>query len=642
MSGAPGGFQRRRLRLSSVLLLSVLLASAAFSYALATSGASPETAARARQAAAQARFLGQPLRFTNPFLPAGTDYQYPLGGMISLDPQGFDLGDACHGSAITRYITAAGGYMPYTFLLKPLLGSQSSDGGNPSPSLPLLSPGGILSGAMPGDVGSFVRFNVQLTDFIGTQRLGLFRLNVLPGDQPPFRFAQDQLPIAQQNNNYFTKIETLGPAGTFSVVPGSVTVTAGKAAAQALNQLEDAGLTLAAEDGVLYGRPTKAADITFTARATDPATQQNALNRAGKGQDQQFTIKVETGGPVTSELAGVRCALRGSTTTTGADGLTYAGFLDTRGLTAANLAGTTLTLRLGGARFTGEFDAKGRINKVLPAGTDAGTSADTSGTKAKTAKHLLSVALSPSNGRLKIKLTGVDLASKLNVPLNDPAHPINRTFQTLVIGLDLGAFRTCEVLRMETRALANGTFAMDYTLGTHGFSRAGSCQILSVIGVDPAIKGKTPPAGDRWLVRLLGVPGQDMETTTPTTTPTTVTTSGTKAPAFQKPLAGQAITGGSVTIRVGDFKQDVSVAKQSVRYVFKATSKDAGIYKLLVDPTKFLHRLETNVLGSNDTGIPAAVSTKDLTVFPLGVTAGTYKGETGRVIYPERGAWRQR
>src|SRR5579862_5302046 len=104
----------------TALLLSLISAAAAFSFAIATTSPG-DSAAAAR--AAQARAVGTPLRFTNPFLLAGTDPRFPAGGNTPNDPKGFDLGDALQGQNIRRVISAAGGYQPYNFVLAPNLDS---------------------------------------------------------------------------------------------------------------------------------------------------------------------------------------------------------------------------------------------------------------------------------------------------------------------------------------------------------------------------------------------------------------------------------------------------------------------------------------------------------------------------------------
>jgi len=594
-----GGWRHPRL---PFLLLPVLLAAVCFSYALATPAAPP--AAPCRASAAQSRFAVQLLRFTTPFLAAGSDFAFAQGGNVKDDPQGFDLGDACAAGSILRYITGAGGYLPYTFTLKPLLGSQSNGTGAAPASLPSLSPAGILNGNMPADVSAFLRFNVQLSDVIGTQRLGTFRVNVVPRSPTLFRFAHDKLATAQLANSYFTNIETVGHAGSFSAVTGSVTVAG--TGGGTFNQLEDVGLALA-PDGVLFGRPTKTGDITFKAHA---AASDNpglvAKSRAGLNDDQQFTITVEQSVPLTSELLATQCAIRGNRVVGGTDTFSYAGCLDTRGATAARLAGSPFQLRIGRSQvFSGTLDDKGRIK---PAPKPKG---------AKSAGLSLAVKLSPASNRLTIKLSGASLAAALGIA---ETEAIDKTFRTVVIGLDIGLFRTTEVLKMETRAPGAASFRLDYALGRRGFSRAGGCQIVSVTGKDSM--PVADPTGDRWLVRVLSLPGQDAETA---------------ATASAAVLAAT-----SPTVDIGDFSQKPSLTKQSVRLVFKATGKDTGLYRMWLDPMHFVHKLETNVIGVTESGIPAAITTKEPTVFPFGLSFTGFNGQTGRIIAPNRSAWKQR
>ena len=614
---------------ASLLLPPVVLAALCFSFALATADTPLDAAARGAQAA-KSRALGQPLRFTNPFLPAGSDSLFPKGGNVPDDPQGFDLGDALAYpglGSITRYITAAGGYLPYTFTLLPLLGNQADNGTNLSPALPNLTPAGILNGQIPPDVGNFLRFNVGLSDFVGTQRLGTFRLGIVPAAQAGFRFAQDALPRAQLAGSYFTRIETIGARGpvVFSVVQGSVAIGSGAAQNQ-FNSLEEVGLTLA-PDGVLLGRPTKKGDITFTAQAVDTNASGLAASRAGLGQSQTFTIPVELDLPLSSELLSVSCSLASNR---GVDSFAYSGYLDTRGYTVSRLAGSPLELRIGGAVFRGSFNDKGQA--IMLAGASG-----------RPRNSTFSLKLSPSTGRFTVKLKGADLATKIGLPTQANAT-IDKTFQTLVLGLDIGPFRTCEVLKMGTRVAARGSLKMAYILGKHGFSRAGGCQILSVVGADSA--PAADPAGDRWVVRCLTLPGQDNEaqTAASSSAPARSTAETRKStPVFPAPIAPQIVLGGtSTTIQVGDYSQTVTLTKKPVLLLFKGKLTDAGFYKVSLDPAHFVLRLETNILSTGDTSIPAAITTKNPAIFPMGVSFTGFNGETGRIIAPNRRKWNQR
>ncbi|MFH0939164.1 MAG: hypothetical protein V1899_07785 [Planctomycetota bacterium] len=580
----------------------VFCAALGFSLALATSE-SRDTDNAVAGPVAQSRFVGQPMRFTNSFFVAGTnpafslasDSEFPQGGDVKTDPDGFDLGDASFGNPLVRYFSAAGGYLPYTFMLKPLL-----SGSMIPVSLPMVSRSGKLTGIIAPMVGSVLRFAVELTDFVATQRTGIFKLNLFP-QITNFRFAHSQLPTAQLGNSYYTNIEALGgqPPVRFDVLPGSISAQGG------VSCLEDVGLSLSS-DGTLIGRPLVAVPIKFTVRASD-ATANTALARMGDTFDQQFTIPVEANTIITTELAATVCKIYGHTISAGADGFTYSGVLDGKGDIAPSLAGSTFTLRVGSASFTGSFDAKGKSFNVK--GESLG------------AQSKFAVSFSPRSGRFRVKIRDANLNAALGA-----TNFKSGIKQNVVIALEIGALRTCEVLTIAP-VVRGEHYRLNYKLGgKESVSACGAFQILSVCGVDAKANGLT---GDRWLVRFLGVPrGID----------------GTLDVA----------SASNVTVRIGAvFSQSVNVALKQVRLEFKATSKDRGIFQLFLNPESFIHRFQTNFLTkANDTGIPAASETNDAALelkeraqpalFPLGVDFKGFSGENGRVIIPARKTWSQR
>ena len=192
------------------LLCGLFLAALGFSWALATSPTAPAPSCKAglRGAAAQ-------LRFSNPFLLAGTDPLFAKGGDVTPDPAGFDLGDALGGSQILRYVNALGGFQPYTF-------TSSSIGSSGSAGLKLdLS--GLVTGAVTVAGTAPATFTVEVLDAAGDARSGYFRVNTAVPRSGEFRFALDRVPAAQVGVDYITILETLGtsPASTFfSVVSG--------------------------------------------------------------------------------------------------------------------------------------------------------------------------------------------------------------------------------------------------------------------------------------------------------------------------------------------------------------------------------------------------------------------------------------
>lgn len=584
-------------------------------FALATTPGSPDATARATQGAAP-RAAIEPLRFTNPFLLIGTvpgadPLLFPTGGATKTDPQGFDLGDVTAGAEITRYVNATGGFLPYRFAARalpdPLAGSNAT-----SFNVPLRLPFGKMSTQVPDKATGALRFSVLLTDFINTTRLGTFKMNVVNLAPDTVRFAQDRLPAAQQGRSYFTNLQTVGGTGpsTFQVADSSVTV-----GGTTLARLEDAGLSLST-DGTLFGRPIKSDDIKFTVLARDAAGH-SAFSRDGRALNQAYTLTVEKGLPVSTEVAAVQCAIRGGVPVDGtqlaaSDTLTYSGYLDPKGETAATLAGTPFILRVGRAGtlnegvLAGSFDAKGKVRLPL--------------LSASKKKGQLSVSFSPRNGRLTLKVSGVSLGAALGA---SESTFTDLSLQPLILAFEVGTYRSCEVIQAQT-TVRSGKFSMNYALGKRGFSRAGACQVLSVRGVDGKIV--SDQGGSSWLIKILGVPGQDAAASATDFTPT--------APAT-------ILDGTKATIEIGDYTQDVTLALKSVRLEFKATSKDHGIFQVLLDPKKFVHRIQTNVLTTSDTGIPQAFSTKQPAMFPFGMAIPNFIGHTGRVIAPDRGVWTQ-
>jgi len=601
---------RRTLREIRVALpLAVLLATVAFALSFATGETSADVW-QSRGVTVKPRDVIQPIRFTNPFLIAGTDFDFPNGGDVTEDPDGFDLGDAAEGKPLTRVLSAYGGHQPHTFALRPLLGSSIASPGKGAPTLPDLAIDGLLkTPALDTGLGAFLRFNAELGDFIGSGRIGTFRLSLVNLQADVHQFAVDRLPMGVRGNFYYTTLDTLGGNTVNGQVPVVYSLVAGsvKVGTAAVNSLEDIGLTLAS-DGRVFGRPIAPGVVTFTVEAKD-ASGRKARSRDGTSQTSQtVSLTVEVGTAVVTEMAAQSVSIKGNRALDGFDSLSYTGVFDSRGFTGPALAGSPVTLRIGSATFVGTFDDRGNAT-FTNAADDA----------------KVSIKIS-SAGRLSMKVSNGVIGSKIGIlpELNGTSN------RGVVFALETKGFRTTEVLNMETKALPSGRFSMTYALGKKGFSLAGAFQILKVDG------NATRKDGERttsWQVRFLGVPGQDQ-----------VSSDG-------KPTAGKTIGDlTTCTLRIGsDFSQELALttknpdrAKSNVPVVFKATRNDAGVRQLTLDPKSFKHFLQTNPLSPGETGIPAAIDTKNLTVFPLGLTVNGLGGETGRIIAPNREKWSQR
>jgi len=578
--------------------LGLFFAALAFSYALAT-----HTDSAASRSQVQPRSVDQTLRFTNPFLQPGQDPAYPLGGQLA-EPQGFDLGDALLNKQFTRYVTATGGYLPYTFEARP---NFDFVGTNQSPPLPKIFQNGRITDTFGTSILGAARFNVVVNDFLGTQRTGTFRLN-LYSSPSSFRFAQNALPAAQLGNTYFTNLETLSASGavTFSV---SNIIANGAA----VGRLEDIGLTLTS-DGIIYGRPSiktaNAVSVTFTVHATDAAGNV-ALSRNGAKQDQDFTLPVEANSFTISEILALNTKLNINTDPSkpNQDSFSYIGFYDPKGLNTASLTGTPFTLRIGSSIFTGNFDASGKVT-VPFSGKRSG----------------LKVTVTPDKSIVQVSLTGANLSAALNT--TGLSGKVN---QNIVVMMEFTHYRACDPIPLTGRA-GNNRVALQYSLGAKGHPLAGGFQVVSVIGADRKLfsgaKGDLGTPGDIWLVHWMGVPrfGIDMG-------------ANTALPVHDFKVTPQTATV-SATIRIGDgFSQQFTAALKSNRLRFQATGKDPGLHQCVLDGNHFSHTLTTNVIVEGDTSIPQAINVKNATIFRFGMDVTGFSGQTGRVMIPNGFTW---
>ncbi len=166
---------------------------------------------------------------------------------------------------------------------------------------------------------------------------------------------------------------------------------------------------------------------------------------------------------------------------------------------------------------------------------------------------------------------------------------------------------------------------------------AGGFQILNVQGTDlqffDGTKGDPREDGDQWYVRFIGVPRYGIDSGATTAFPVRV--------ASQGPMQTGSV---SATVRIADdFSQTVTATILSNRLRFKAASHFVdGIYDLALDGTHFVHVMHTNVLTSDETGMPQAITQKNLSIFKLGLDVTGYSGENGRVIAPNGFVWQQR
>ncbi len=270
-----------------------------------------------------------------------------MGGNTASDPNGFDLGDACFGSTIVRYLTALKGVQPYAF--------ASSNLGTPNLSLGLT---GRLTGFVSATDAAPGQFNATLTDASAATRTGAF--HVFASLCPPgtFRFAHDRLSSAQVGQDYITNIEVLGGDSTviFSVVPGSVTFNSA-----AVSDMETLGLRLF-DDGTIAGRPLKSGTLNFTARA-QKGTGPIANNRANTSPDQPLSISIAAIDNVQSVLGTLSAVMRGNLNRPGKDTFTYDAFFNSNGFGFSDFGNVPFVLRVAGKTFTTTLNRFGQSNR---------------------------------------------------------------------------------------------------------------------------------------------------------------------------------------------------------------------------------------------------------------------------------------
>ncbi|MGD0093866.1 MAG: hypothetical protein ABSE73_28490 [Planctomycetota bacterium] len=316
-------------RWTRAVVLGVLVAAVAFSYALATSAR-----VSAGSAGATGRAIGSvsAVAFLNPLLASGDR----------------DLGDAIIGSSLSRFCLAAGGVAPYTFNLLPGAGTQNT-------GLSLYT-NGLVSGTLAGTfAGNQARFGVSVTDsLVGLPQTaqGMFDLNVVSGNT--FRFALDRLGDAWQGRLYRTQV--------FNLVNGAAPYTFSQPAYQWAN-LAAAGFTLDLATGMLSGVPISDGPLTFHVDCQDK-NGTPALSRTGSGTGQDVILNVLPDKPVSSGVVAIGIVSRAGAGT-GRDGVLYTGLINLGSLKLADLQGGTLELDLGGwvSLATDTFDSRGKAGR---------------------------------------------------------------------------------------------------------------------------------------------------------------------------------------------------------------------------------------------------------------------------------------
>lgn len=458
--------------LARTLALALILALAGFTYATSTEsrGLEASTGIGARAVGSSA------IRFTNAFLLPGGDAADPL-------PDTFDLGLACYGSQMTRYITMVGGIRPYVVTsttINPILPAQSTLA---------LRPSGLLSGIVLNGAPAAFNFSATVTDtFCPTsiQQLGNFRLTLVtlaPGD---FRFAVSRINNGSVGLHYIAKLDAIGGIQPvrFTILPNTLQVNGvfkGNTA-----RLESLGLSLA-DDGTIFGRPLETGTVTFTARAEDAGGKQ-ANDTTGTVRDQQVTFTISDNSVVQTDFASFNVTVKGETAKLGRDSVKFNGQFNVGNLKNLEVNGFLFAFRIGGATYEGRFDKTG---KVVSVNTGRPLKfADGSTMKAK---------VDLNSGQISGQISKASLVRAV-----DAVNIENLSTKRIAMGITISDIAAVsDTLDFSTRRVGD-KYQLDYKIGKVGQSLGGSCHILSVNGND----GSTTAGqdGTAWRVRFIAIP----------------------------------------------------------------------------------------------------------------------------------------
>jgi hypothetical protein len=471
-------FSKIKQCLGRTLALGLVLAIAGFSYATSSSVDSRSTDVAPEEAGARRVGSGN-LRFTNVRLPSGV----------------YDLGDACYGSAVNRYITMAGGVRPYSFQSPDLLNFLLRGNSTTNSSLTLGASGELLGTIAQNVIPPPIVFTVIGVDSTGSMQQTIsatFQLNVMLAGGGQFHFAVDNVNNGQVGLNYISCVETMGGVGTVnvSVIPNTLTVNG--VARGTTGGLETIGLSMS-RDGTIYGKPLEAGLVSFKAHATD------SLNRIAKDRtntvpDQVVTFNLEPNQLASVDMTMTQLSIRGDTGKNNKDTVKFKGLVNVRGAQTNGFRFSIFTLRIGPVSFSGQFDVKGNVvnrqNKKI-------INADGSQFRAKIDSH-------------RGILTGnISKATIVNI-LSSATTITDHGSAVFAGGMALSAnVVAADTMKFSTKK--RGTkIGLDYQLGKLGQPLAGGFQILSVAGKDGKTITGTP--GDAWFVKFLAVPRFGIDT----------------------------------------------------------------------------------------------------------------------------------
>ena len=598
--------------------MALVMGAVGFCYATATCTAVSSRSVDAPEAGP--RLVGSTnLRFTNPLATAQNYPGIPLG------PKDFDLGDACFGTIIQRYVTVAGGVRPYSFSsidLLTVLGNNSSM---------VFGISGYAFGSIAATSAQPFKFTVKATDSTGSSAhqsaTGTFHMNTMLCGGGIFKFCVDNINNGQVGLNYIGQIEAMGGIGAvkYSVIANTLQLNGLPAGTN--GALESLGLSLAA-DGSIYGRPLLSGQVSFKAHAVD------SLNRIAKDRsntilDQVVTFNIEQNGLTSTDYTTLYCSVRGDQSRANKDTIKFSGLMNLQGNGSPSLRFTTFVFRLGNVVVKGNIDSSGHI--VTQVGNKTLKLPDGS---------VFSGRVDPRTGLITGALSKATVARILNNSAVTGQGITRLAFGLIVSNNVLAA----DTLEFSTRMVGD-KLQMDYRMSKSGQPLGGSFQIVSALGKDASTLSGTK--GDAWKVKFMIVPRFGIDTNP-----------GLDALA-------------SINVRIGqNFVQKIpatqltSTNNGSISLLKPAIK--TGVSKLKIDGHKFIGQLETFSLDTLQTfispaadvqqpalspasfpnaGVPPSGFTN--TDFDLGIDMNrtgnnaSFTGEYGRFIMgvPNRSSW---
>jgi hypothetical protein len=600
-------------RWSGSLAFGLLAALVGFSYSMATlNNSERENQKIVVNVSPRSVGVTDPLRFTNPFLPAGVDVLYPTGGDQPTDPDVFDLGDACYGSVITRHVNATGGVRPYTFSSDNLSDIVKNSGSSLK-----LSATGLLVGTVSPAVSSPLSFNVTVADSYGTDpntRTGIFRINLFQGSLDIFRFAMDTIPGGQLGRSYAAKLETIGGQTPikFNFVAGSLSINGVNQGASA-TLLNDLGIAVF-EDGTVAGRPLKTGTISFAVQAVD-SLGRIAKNRTNTAENQTIAVVMENSDVTSTDLTTFSCIIKGDRNKPGKHSIKYKGLINTYGLTDNfRIANNPLDFRVGEKTFnqtnpfTGQkvafYDTHSTVKALLGDGTQVNSK------------------LNVRNGQLAVNIGATNVEDAV-----EASGLSNNQIKRLVLQINIGEIIASSELLDFQVSVSGSKFQLTYSLGKTGKPLAGAFQLISVKGKDQRdLAGRE---GDAWSLRFLAIPRFDID--------------------WQPGLTSV----NSVVVRLGyHFSHTVTASylnvsgNGGVQYVNKL--EKFGVKKIKTDPVKYIHQVQTWPISFRETAVPPAKYSDGGLALPFGFDIyrsgdnTNFIGEGARPISPMASNWTDR